>query len=225
MTMLTYETIWDDLARQDAREAILTGADEEKWESTGRSNADRVLELCTPDSIVLGIGCGAGRMEKYIAPGVAALHAVDISSEMIRLAKQRLAGQSHCYLYHIKPGEYLRRFPDGFFDVAYSYLVLQHLEREHAWHYLIELHRVLKPEGRASIQFPNLLSKLYTDSFIDQATLYPSPARVRCYTASEARHIFSLAHFEVQKLDFFPEQQEPEHLAISREMFFTLQNT
>jgi len=223
MTDVTYETIWDQLARENARDAILAGADEEKWETTGRSNARRVLAHCAPDSVVLSIGCGAGRMEKYVAPEVKQVHAIDISSHMLKLAGERLAGQDNCFFYHVKPGEYLMLFPEAMFDAAYSYLVLQHVKREHAYWYLVDLHRVLKPGGRVSLQFPNLLSDLYTESFLVQAVPERcSLARVRCYTIAEARHLCHMAGFAVTAIDWFPEWTGPEHEATSREMFLSL---
>ena len=41
---------------------------------------------------VLNIGCGVGRVERYLAPRVGELWAVDVSGEMIRRARERLAG-------------------------------------------------------------------------------------------------------------------------------------
>ena len=165
-------------------------------------------------------------MEKYVAPAVQQLHAIDVSSTMLQLARERLAGQDNCFFYHVKPGEYLMLFPAEMFDAAYSYLVLQHMKREHAYHYLLALHRVLKPGGRASVQFPNFLSNLYTESFLEQAVPEnPSPARVRCYTIAEARHLCRLAGLEVTAVDWYPGSTAPEHTVTSREIFLSLRKS
>ena len=41
---------------------------------------------------VLDIGCGIGRIEKYLAPRVGEMCAVDVSGRMIARARERLAG-------------------------------------------------------------------------------------------------------------------------------------
>ncbi len=86
-------------------------------------------------------------------------------------------------------------------DLVFSFLVLQHLEREDAFLYLRDAHRVLKPGGRLLTQFPNLLSSEYTRAFLDGADNFPrSLGRVRLYTEPEVRHLLATAGFEVTEL-------------------------
>lgn len=197
----TYKIIWDHYARHDAKDWIFTNATDESFESSGRADADRIARLVSKDAVILNIGCGIGRVEKYLAPNIKELHAVDISGEMIALANRRLAGLPNVRLREVALDEYLSAYADGQFDLVFSLLVLQHMEREHAYTYLQHAHRVLKPGRLLFVQFPNFLSPEYTEAFLEPVENRElSASRVRCYTADEVMHLFEMLSFEVEEL-------------------------
>ena len=154
------------------------------------------------DAVVLNIGCGVGRVERYLAPHVAELHAVDISGEMIARARERLAGFPNVHLREIGNDEFLIGFEAERFDLVFSFLVLQHLDREDAFLYLRDAYRILKPGGVLFLQFPNFLSPEYTPRLPAKASTSRarSPGRVRFYTETEVRHLLALLGFEVAEL-------------------------
>jgi ubiquinone/menaquinone biosynthesis C-methylase UbiE len=196
-----YKTTWNGEAHRNARDAILTGATAESFERTGKSDADLIARYLRGNDAILNIGCGAGRVEKYLAPRVSELWAVDVSGEMIRLAGERLAGLSNVHLREVGNREFLSSFEAERFDLVFSLLVLQHLEREDAFLYLRDAHRVLKPGGTLLAQFPNYLSPEYTRAFLAGADApLRSPGRVRVYTEAEVRHTLETAGFEISDL-------------------------
>jgi len=196
-----YRAVWNYHARQNAREAIFSGSTEESFEEAGRRDAERILRLASPGARVLNIGCGIGRVEKYLASGVGELHAVDISGGMIARARARLAGLPNVFLRKVAPAEFLRAFPDSHFDLVFSLLVLQHIEKEDAFLYLEDARRVLRPNGTLFVQFPNLRSPEYTKSFRDVMGNRPrSPGRVRPYTEEELRHWIEMLGLELASL-------------------------
>ena len=200
---LDYKAAWNEAAQADARDAILTGSTAETFETTGESDAAMVRRQLPPRAVVLNIGCGIGRVEKYLAPQVAEMWAVDVSGEMIARARERLAGLANVHLREIGNDEFLRSFEPDRFDGVFSFLVLQHLAREDAFLYLRESVRVLKPGGILLTQFPNYLSPEYTQSFLSTVDVTGrSPGRARFYTEAEVRHLFELAGLEVQELRF-----------------------
>ena len=199
---LDYKSAWDQAARDDAHDAILTGSTAESFESTGQSDAKMVRRfLRSRNAVVLNIGCGVGRVERYLAPEVAELHAVDVSGEMIARARERLAGLPNVHLREIGNDEFLRAFGADQFDLVSSFLVLQHLAREDAFLFLRDAFRVLKPGGVLFVQFPNFLSPEYTRAFLEGAEVRErSPGRVRFYTEVEVRHLLAILGFEIAEL-------------------------
>jgi len=196
-----YKSIWNRLSSENAVDAIFTGATPEVFESSGEADAARLRPLAGPHSRVLNIGCGVGRVERYLAPFVAELWAVDISGEMIARARARLAEFPNVKLRELAIGEFLGGFESGTFDLVFSFLVLQHMEREDAFRYLDDAARVLRPGGALSVQFPNLLSPEYTAAFVEGARLPSrSAGRVRAYTEPEVRHFLETAGFRVESI-------------------------
>ena len=81
---------------------------------------------------------------------------VDVSDEMIAIAKQRLNDLPNAHPHH-NDGASLSRFPDETFEFVYSYAVFQHIpSREVVVQYLRETHRVMKTGGLARLQFNGL---------------------------------------------------------------------
>jgi ubiquinone/menaquinone biosynthesis C-methylase UbiE len=200
---LDYKAAWNEAARGGAEEAILTGATDESFERTGRGDAELVARYLRGGDVVLNIGCGIGRVDRYLAPQCRELWAVDISGEMIRRARERLAGLPNVRLREVGNREFLAAFGDGQFDLVFSFLVLQHLEKEDAFLYLRDAARVLKPGGVLVTQFPNFLSAAYAKAFVDGgAVVDRSPGRVRPSTEAEVRQTLALAGFEVADLWF-----------------------
>ena len=101
----------------------------------------------------LEIGCGPGRLMRPLSRHFAEIHGVDVSDEMIALARERLRDTPNAYP-HLNDGDSLGEFPDETFDVVYSYAVFQHLPRRDViTAYMREIQRVLKIGGLARLQF------------------------------------------------------------------------
>jgi len=104
----------------------------------------------------LEIGCGPGRLMRPMSRHFAEIHGVDISDEMIALARERLRDTPNAYL-HLTDGASLAEFPDETFDFVYSYAVFQHVpSHDVIAAYMRETRRVLKTGGFARLQFNGL---------------------------------------------------------------------
>jgi SAM-dependent methyltransferase len=104
----------------------------------------------------LEIGCGPGRLMRPMSRHFVEIHGVDVSDEMIALARKKLRDVPNAHP-HATDGSSLPAFADESFDFVYSYAVFQHIpSREVVFEYLRETHRVLKTGGLARFQFNGL---------------------------------------------------------------------
>ncbi len=77
---------------------------------------------------VLDFGCGLGRLSQALATRFEAVDGVDISSSMIRQAKEfnQFPGRVN---YHVNSRDDLANFPTASYDFVCSLIVLQHIPR------------------------------------------------------------------------------------------------
>jgi SAM-dependent methyltransferase len=101
---------------------------------------------------VVDFGCGSGANTVLLANRGADVWGVDISADLIRLAERRLAvnGRAGGARFVVASAHDLP-FPDGSVDVLFGIAILHHLDL-----HLVsrEVHRVLRPGGRAIFQEP-----------------------------------------------------------------------
>jgi ubiquinone/menaquinone biosynthesis C-methylase UbiE len=158
---------WDRRAREDARYYVAFGRHEQEEAEFQATAADvvRVLDRelrhlgRRPDKAALRaleIGCGPGRIMLPMSSRFGEIHGVDISEEMIRLARERLRETPNAHP-QVNSGADLGAFADDWFDFVYSYAVFQHIpSREVVFDYLRETRRVLKTGGLVRCQINGL---------------------------------------------------------------------
>lgn len=158
---------WNRRAKEDAHYYVAFGRheqDEDEFLSTASDvlrGFKRELKRGLPGNNprarrALEIGCGPGRLMKPLSKQFGEIHGVDVSDEMIALAKARLANIPHAHP-HVGSGADLRQFADASFDFIYSYAVFQHIpSKEVVFSYLRDAARVLKPGGLMRFQANNL---------------------------------------------------------------------
>jgi SAM-dependent methyltransferase len=100
----------------------------------------------------LEIGCGPGRLLIPMSRHFGEIHGVDISDEMVAMARPKLARIPHAQA-HVNSGSDLAIFGDSYFDFVYSWIVFQHIpDKDVVLNYLREAQRVLKPGGILACQ-------------------------------------------------------------------------
>ncbi|MDQ4131837.1 MAG: class I SAM-dependent methyltransferase [Actinomycetota bacterium] len=111
-------------------------------------------------SRVLEVGCGAGPLTACLADYGAVVSALDVSSAMVRLAEQRLAGHARVLVADV--AQPLSFAADATFDLVVASLVLHYFEN---WDRpLREFRRVLAPDGAVlySTHHPSMDWRLHT---------------------------------------------------------------
>lgn len=147
---------WDARAAEDAKYWVAcqkrNQPDSEFYngapEIVARVRRDYVLlKTQTSQCRFLEIGCGLGRLMYSLAADCCEIHGVDISPEMISLARVKLAGIPNAH-FAVAENSELGTYPDCYFDLAYSFAVFQHIpDPAVILRYLDETLRVLKPGG------------------------------------------------------------------------------
>ena len=149
---------WNRRAREDANYYVAFGRrdqDEEEFFATAAEvlkSLEWDLRRLPRDANqrarrALEVGCGPGRLMRPMSRHFGEIHGVDVSDEMIRMAREKLRGVPHAHV-HPTAGSDLALFADDSFDFVYSYAVFQHIpSRDVVLNYLREIVRVLKPGG------------------------------------------------------------------------------
>ena len=107
----------------------------------------------------LEIGCGPGRLMRPLSRHFAQIHGVDVSDEMIALAREKLSDIPNAFP-QVTDGSSLAQFADESFDFVYSYAVFQHIpSRDVVFSYLHEARRVMKTGGLTLLQFNGLVNR------------------------------------------------------------------
>jgi SAM-dependent methyltransferase len=122
----------------------------ERYESVGRDLRDAVVRALPEDwswsgKRVLDFGCGAGRVLRHFVPeaGEAEFWGCDIDAPSVNWVNANLDPPLRAFVNAERPP--LPRADDSF-DLVYAFSVFSHLtDAWSAW--LLELHRVLAPEG------------------------------------------------------------------------------
>lgn len=148
---------WDSRARENARHFVQTArtdwSDDEFFRSGEQTVAEEILtdmiNICQgkePSAMrVLEIGCGAGRVTRALAGLFGEVCAVDVSGEMVRMARQALADRPNARIFQ-NNGMDLAVLGDTTFDFAFSSIVFQHIpSRDVIENYVREVQRLLSP--------------------------------------------------------------------------------
>lgn len=155
---------WDRRAREDASYYVAfgrRGQTAEEFFATAKDvlHAIEIEFRRFPPSAglaqlaALEIGCGPGRLLVPLSRRFGRIAGVDVSPEMVELARRNLAGAPHARV-EVTSGADLAAFADESIDFCYSYAVFQHIpSRAVVLSYLREARRVLKTGGLLKCQF------------------------------------------------------------------------
>ena len=190
---------WNERAREDAHYYVAFGSRDQDEEGFLATAADAIravkdeLKRLPASGIAarraLEIGCGPGRLMKPLSRFFGEIHGVDVSDEMIRMARERLSGIPHAHV-HVSSGAGLPQFASESFDLVFSYAVYQHIpSREVVLEYMRETVRVLKPGGVFRGQFNGLALSALPDTWRGVSF---SPSDIRDFTRSSGLQLLAL---------------------------------
>jgi SAM-dependent methyltransferase len=158
---------WEELAAVDPLWAILSDPSRRggRWDAqeffrTGEADAEHALaiaaELGRPArrGRALDFGCGVGRVTRALAARFEEAIGADLSERMVEQARTLNAHVANAR-FVVNGAPDLAGFDDGWFDLVYSRIVLQHLgSAADALRYVKDFLRVVRPDGIVVFQLP-----------------------------------------------------------------------
>lgn len=157
---------WQQWGKRDPRFGVLTWPGKERggiaeWTdeefyAVGASDwedfATRWKRYGMNPTACVEIGCGVGRLTKYIARSFAHVHALDVSANMIAYAQENVDIEN--ITYYVTSGSHIP-IPDNSVGGVFSTHVFQHFDSpDDAAKYFEEAFRVLSPGGTMMIHLP-----------------------------------------------------------------------
>lgn len=186
-----YKEVWTALSDTIDRAKLHVGGvtDEDAFRVSGEHTLGLLQETVglLLEDVVVEIGCGVGRVGKYVAPLCRRWIGCDVSANMLRFAAERLQGLNNIELREIF-GYGLEGIHDSSVTVVYSTVVFMHLESWDRYRYVQEAMRVLQPGGRIYIDNVNLCSNEGWEVFKAHLAFAPSdrpPHMTECSTPQE----------------------------------------
>jgi ubiquinone/menaquinone biosynthesis C-methylase UbiE len=145
---------WNQKGTENAYGWVMTGRKDwttDEYYATGKEHVDKYITPLfmgknTSSMAAIDIGCGTGRMVRYMEFG--RVVGTDVSASMIDKARMDNPG----YEFHLTDGVSLRAISTSSIDFAFSYATLQHLTlKSYLKGTFNEIYRILKPGGTARI--------------------------------------------------------------------------
>ena len=195
-----------NLEKAHAKELIKAGA-EDVWGWNSPAGQERVksriqwfVKTCNLHAglNVLECGCGTGIFTRQLAKTGANITAVDISADLLGLAKGKCPSSVTFIQADLEKPEEL---PDNYYDVLCGVSVLHHLQLPGA---LVELRKKLKPGACFAFSEPNLLNPInkyviFTKDMEKRKQLGVSPTEM-AFKPKELTSLFREAGFNVRVL-------------------------
>jgi len=172
-----HKTNWDKLAEEDAIHAAIAAVDEEHEKRKGEADIYLLKEKLR-DGIILDLGCGYGRLAKYLLPerAFAKYIGLDSSERMLSLFQDRYnqrESERKTPLLLIQSEMSQIPLDDASVDNVIVSSVFLHNSKVHTREALSEIYRVMKPGGKLILlsNFPNAKSLLGLQGIIYLAYL------------------------------------------------------
>lgn len=111
------EKFWDRTASNYDRE-------EKKDEKTYVQIIEKTRNYINPSDTVLDFGCGTGLVSNEISENVRKIYAIDISSKMIDIAKNKAGMRNIQNIEYIHTTIFDEKFEPGSFDIILAFYIL-----------------------------------------------------------------------------------------------------
>lgn len=195
-------TVWDRLAVENPTHAVISAADEESAKKKSEPQIVDVKKYVDTNTILLDLGCGYGRLAKYLLPTqkLARYIGVDSSYEMLQIFKSRYdaeVSEQSTPLTLLNADIHTLPLKDRSVDVVFVSAVFLHNHKSVVRRAIEELKRVMKPGATLLVysSFPRgyTLMGLQGNLYQGLLNLLGKPMKngpVRYYSKGELKNMF-----------------------------------
>ncbi len=183
------EKFWDRTARSYDQE-------EKKDEPTYMTIIDKTKRYLKTSDVLLDFACGTGLVSNEIAGNVSIVHAIDISSNMIEIARKKAEGRGLKNIEYAHATLFDERYQRGSFDVILAFYIL-HLV-EDADQVMQRFHELLKPGGLLISATPCMgEKKAFQSGLLLALSKIGFAPKIRSFKVSELEAVFAHGDFEI----------------------------
>jgi 2-polyprenyl-3-methyl-5-hydroxy-6-metoxy-1,4-benzoquinol methylase len=202
------EKFWDRTANYYDKE-------EKKDELTYLKFIEKARKYLNVDDIVLDFGCGTGLVSNEIADNVKMVYAIDISSKMIEIARNKAFGRKIQNIDYVYTTIFDERYKRDSLDVIIVFNVLHLLEDSQK--VIQRINELLKPEGFIISATPCMGEKPLLNSLFSIGSKIGITPKIKSFKFSELEHFFIKEKFEIIETDCL-KQNSPQYLLIAKKL-------
>jgi 2-polyprenyl-3-methyl-5-hydroxy-6-metoxy-1,4-benzoquinol methylase len=178
------EKFWDRTANNYDKE-------EKKDEQTYLSILEKTRKYLKNRDVVLDYGCGTGLVSNEIAINVKMVHAIDTSSKMIEIAKNKAIGRKIQNIDYAHSTIFDDRYKSGTFDVILAFYVLHLLDDSQ------RMNELLKPGGYIVSATPCMGEKPILSSLFSIANKIGIIPKIKPFRFPELEGLITKGNFEI----------------------------
>src|SRR3990172_4536473 len=199
------EKPWDDEFKQWIAEAERTGRDpndlgDSAWGGSALPDTEKyILPHVRPDSVVLELGPGSGRVTRHVIGRCGEMILVDYSRFVCEWMTKYFDGKGKFKTLLINTPS-LEGVATESVDLIFAEGVFHHIELDDLCFFLEEFHRVLKPRGVMIFNFVNIMSSKGKDWFRQWRPPRGGRSIFRFYHPDVVRDLAEMVGFETLRL-------------------------
>jgi 2-polyprenyl-3-methyl-5-hydroxy-6-metoxy-1,4-benzoquinol methylase len=202
------EKFWDRAAKYYDKE-------EKKDEQTYLNFIEKTRKYLKISDTVLDFGCGTGLVSNEVAVNVKMVHAIDISSKMIEIAKTKAIEREIQNIDYAYTTIFDNRYKKSSFDVVLAFYVFHLLDD--SLKVLQRMNELLKPGGLIISVTPCLGEKPILNSLLSIGSKIGITPKITSFKISELEQLFKKENFEIVETDCM-KLNSPQYLLIAKKI-------
>jgi 2-polyprenyl-3-methyl-5-hydroxy-6-metoxy-1,4-benzoquinol methylase len=203
------ERFWDSRAKEYDR-------NEEKYEQSYKKAVDNTKKHLSVSDVVLDYGCGTGIVTNDLADSVREIHGIDISSEMIDVARRRAVERGIGNVHYAQSTIFDELYGNESYNVILAFSVLHLLEDTQK--VMQRINELLKPGGLFISETPCLGERAAFFSILlcllSKTGLVPYLSR---FGTSELQDLVTGGGFRVVDTEY-SDQPTPTHFIVAEKV-------